>query len=300
MKQFSLLFLLLLTFPLSIFCQKVDFTLKYNSSANEYEVYALPNFSQEMFFVGGGSQLSLILPADIANKRLLVETVNGGPWLDNSQVYAPKVDEAVDFHGIASNGSPIQLVKHKELLLFTFQIPEVNDQKAIRLFENKIDPSSSASGMGGGDFKNYFACAFTMKDAYRKNYYVNEAASSPLTEVVSLSTSEEQVSGINSRFNPSNEKEIVDVSKNELVLLQNQPNPFEKNTTISFYLPKAGEIELTFKDEIGRLIKSVKEYRAKGFNQFRFSRTNFTNKGIIVYQLKTESETATRKMLLVH
>jgi len=141
----------------------VDFTLKYNNSSNEYEVYALPDFSQEIFFVGGGSQLSLVLPADILNNRLLVETVNGGPWVDNSQVYAPDVQKSADFHGIASNGSTIKLEKHKELLLFTFQIPEANAQKAIRLYENKTDPSSSANGMGGGDFNNYFACAFTFQ-----------------------------------------------------------------------------------------------------------------------------------------
>jgi len=120
-----------------------------------------------------------------------------------------------------------------------------------------------------------------------------------MAEEVKL-TKSEQVSGINSRFNQSNEKEIVGGSKSELVLLQNQPNPFEKSTTISFYLPKSGEIELTFKDEVGRLIKSVKEFREKGFNQFKYARTNFATSGIIVYQLKTKSGTETRKMLMVH
>ena len=261
-------------------------------------VYALPNFSQEVFFVGAGSQISLALPSDIPNTRLLIETVNGGPWLDNSQVYAPEINKSNDFHGIASNGSTIKLVSNKELLLFTFQIPEVEKQKAIRLFENHEDPNSSAKGMGGGDFNNYFACAFTMEDVYRKNYR-EETLSSPIIEVLTP-TIAEQISHAENKDNQLSEQGTHSLLTDELVLLQNEPNPFKENTTINFFLPKEGEVELIIKDESGRLIKSVKEFRVAGFNQYQFSSPESMTNGLLICQLITISGVATKKMLSIH
>jgi len=152
------------------YAQNVDFTLKYNTATSGYEVYARSDADFQKFFVGGGSQISIVLPASIENQRLLIETVEGGPWLDNSQIYAPEACSGCDFHGIASNGSLISLKKGVEKLLFTFVVPSVEDEKSIRLFENQQDPQSNALGMAGGDFNNFFACALTLKNAYRKNY----------------------------------------------------------------------------------------------------------------------------------
>jgi len=166
-------FLLLPIFVLGFFisqAQNADFTLKYNSSSSQYEVYVKADVDFPKFFVGGGSQISIVLPAEIEDQRLLVETVEGGPWLDNSQLYAPEACKTCDFHGIASNGSMISLKKGEEKLLFTFTVPTLDTEKSIRLFENKQDPQSNVKGMSGGDFNNYFACALTLKDAYRQNY----------------------------------------------------------------------------------------------------------------------------------
>jgi len=168
-KKFLLLAILTLSF-LSSHAQNADFTLKYNSSSSQYEVYVKADVDFPKFFVGGGSQISIVLPAEIENQRLLVETVEGGPWLDNSQIYAPESCSGCDFHGIASNGSLIDLKKGEEKLLFTFVVPSVEDKKSIRLFENSKDPQSADKGMAGGDFNNFFACALTLKNAYRKNY----------------------------------------------------------------------------------------------------------------------------------
>lgn len=168
-KKFLLLTMLVFGFFTSQ-AQNADFTLKYNSSNSQYEVYVKADADFQKFFVGGGSQISIVLPAEIEDQRLLVETVEGGPWLDNSQIYAPESCSGCDFHGIASNGSLISLKKGEEKLLFTFEVPTVEDKKSIRLFENSKDPQSSDKGMAGGDFNNFFACALTLKNAYRKNY----------------------------------------------------------------------------------------------------------------------------------
>src|SRR6478735_4159330 len=108
MKSFILKILLLagLFMPAQyLFSQQIDLTLKYVTATNVYEVYARPDFTQNNFFFGGGSQISVLLPASASNVGIGVTSVNGGPWVDNSQVYAPAADAAHDFHGIATNGS---------------------------------------------------------------------------------------------------------------------------------------------------------------------------------------------------
>ncbi len=150
--------------------QEVDFTLRYNATDNQYEVYGQPNFSQAQFFVGGGSQLSIVFPASIPNNPLVINTVEGGIWTDNSRIYAPSATPNLDYHGIASNGSFMDWTFGTETLLFTFSIPNETCVDGIRLFENGSDPSSAEPSMRGADFANYFANAFTFADAYRSNY----------------------------------------------------------------------------------------------------------------------------------
>jgi len=150
--------------------QQIDYTLKYNLTSNEYEVYGKPDFSDNRFFVGGGSQISLVLPESIFDSPLLITTVAGGAWFDNSQIYAPTADPAHDFHGIASNGSTMVWVSGEETLLFKFSIPGSECIDGIRLFENASDPKDTDPGMSGGDFRNFFADAFTFSDHYNINY----------------------------------------------------------------------------------------------------------------------------------
>jgi len=150
--------------------QNIDFTLRYDATTSKYEVYGRPDFDDPFFFVGGGNQISLVFPASVEDSPIAVQTVNGGLWLDNSQVYAPTADPSHDFHSIASNGSGVSFVNGEELLLFTFMITGTSCVAGIRLFENASDPQSNAPGMGGGDFNNYFANVFDFQDYYQSNY----------------------------------------------------------------------------------------------------------------------------------
>ena len=150
--------------------QSVDFTLRYNLLTAEYEVYGQSDFTDSNYFVGGGVQLSVVLPAEVADLGLNVTTVAGGIWFDNSQIYAPAADTQHDFHGIASNGSFIAWDAGVETLLFKFTIPGGNCVAGIRLFENGTDPQFDDPGMDGGDFNNYFASAFNFANIYNANY----------------------------------------------------------------------------------------------------------------------------------
>ena len=172
MKSFILKILLLagLFMPSQyLFSQQIDLTLKYVTATNVYEVYARPTFTQNNFFFGGGSQITVVLPASATDASVATVTVNGGPWVDNSQVYAPAADATHDFHGIATNGSPVNFTANTELLLFRFTIAD-GCLNGVRIFNNTSDPLSAAAGMNGADFRNYLSNVFTLTDAYGTNY----------------------------------------------------------------------------------------------------------------------------------
>jgi len=172
MKKLLLITSLLFSFfgSYSLKGQNIEFTLRYNEALDQYEVYALPDASNPTYFVGGGSQISLVLPASIPDAPLFITTVNGGLWTDNSRVFAPGADPAHDFHGIASSGSFVSFVAGQELLLYTFQLTPSGCIDGPRIFENASDPQSNAPGLGGGDFNNFFPNLFTFTDGYAGNF----------------------------------------------------------------------------------------------------------------------------------
>src|SRR5690606_34634072 len=123
------------------------------------------------FFVAAGSQIAVVLPASVDDEVLVITSVNGGVWLDASQVYAPAADSANDYHAIATDGSAFDFVAGNELLLFTFVLPNSTCcADGTRLFNNDTDPQSTDPGMASGDFNNYFADVFILDDYYNDNY----------------------------------------------------------------------------------------------------------------------------------
>ena len=196
-RPFILLLVLCCMAVLPMSAQQIDFEMKYNDSANQYEVYAIPYTDNARYYVGGGSQLSLLIPRDIEDGPLSINTVAGGLWVDNSQIYEPEASSAYDFHGIASNGSALQFVGKEKLLLFTFELPLVGCRSDVRLFENGSDPGPSAGGMEGGDFNNFFANVFApTENGWTKNkQYVNsDCPHAPIVEA-DLLTIEQNQSG---------------------------------------------------------------------------------------------------------
>jgi len=173
MKKYKIItaaFLFLVFTVIHVNAQNLDFELRFNDATSIYEVYVIPDSTNALYFVGGGSQLSLILPQDIADVPLNITTVNGGLWTDNSRIFAPESDHIHDFHGVASNGSIVSLEKDEPLLLFTFELPDGSCRSDIRLYENSLDLDSEAFGMDGGDFRNFFANVFRpYENCWKKN-----------------------------------------------------------------------------------------------------------------------------------
>ncbi len=106
-------------------------------------------------------------------------------------------------------------------------------------------------------------------------------------------------------YNSSNELLNVALSfNNNLVtgafdLYQNTPNPFASVTTIGFYLPEATSATLTISDVQGKVVKVIKGDYSKGYNTVNLNRSDVGAAGVLSYRLDTDSDSATRKMILV-
>lgn len=82
-------------------------------------------------------------------------------------------------------------------------------------------------------------------------------------------------------------------------LYQNTPNPFDEETTISFYLPKSETVTLKIYDVSGRVLKFDKLDGVKGLNSKNITKADFDATGVLYYQVKTNEKTITQKMILM-
>jgi len=87
-------------------------------------------------------------------------------------------------------------------------------------------------------------------------------------------------------------------------LKQNYPNPFNHSTQIRFSLNKSGRAQLNIFNLQGQLVKNlIDEVRKSGAYQVLWDGTNQSNQplcsGLYFYQLKTDNQVITKKMLLL-
>jgi subtilisin-like proprotein convertase family protein len=92
---------------------------------------------------------------------------------------------------------------------------------------------------------------------------------------------------------------FLDESGDNVVLYQNEPNPFIGQTSITFKLPEASQAFLTIHDVTGKQLKSVKIDGVKGLNTVSFSKAELGVSGVLYYTLESGSFTSTKKMIIV-
>ena len=83
-------------------------------------------------------------------------------------------------------------------------------------------------------------------------------------------------------------------------LLQNQPNPFTDETTITFNLPENGTVEFRVTDLNGQTVHNQSAYFRKGANQIRIDSGALGGSGIYYYTLTTATDKKTMRMILLH
>jgi len=82
-------------------------------------------------------------------------------------------------------------------------------------------------------------------------------------------------------------------------LSQNYPNPFNPSTTITFNLPRTGEVRLTILNALGEeMVTLLSSTLASGSHTVRWDASQVSS-GIYLYRLETNDFVETRKMLLV-
>ena len=152
-----------------VYAQKgIELSVKYNADSDKYEVYAKANFTKKNFLLGP-SQITLSLPASVTDEKLRIFNSDGGTWEDNTAVFSPTANTKADYHAISTLGAKTDLVEGNESLLFYFSLPKTVAASEVKIFENGIDPNSSASGMKGGDFSNSLNDALA-EEVYLGNY----------------------------------------------------------------------------------------------------------------------------------
>ncbi len=83
----------------------------------------------------------------------------------------------------------------------------------------------------------------------------------------------------------------------EFTLFQNEPNPFNDKTIITFNLPESGNATLKVFDVTGKVIYTNKASFGKGINTFTLTKNDIPNQGVMIYQLESGAYTATKKMI---
>lgn len=86
---------------------------------------------------------------------------------------------------------------------------------------------------------------------------------------------------------------VNDVKNNKLLVY---PNPFTDKVTIAFDLKSNSDVNVTFYDVSGRVVKTLKSDEKKGFNQLVID-TKDLRTGIYFYNLKTNSGESTGKLV---
>ncbi|MGB5026353.1 MAG: T9SS type A sorting domain-containing protein [Saprospiraceae bacterium] len=82
-------------------------------------------------------------------------------------------------------------------------------------------------------------------------------------------------------------------------LYQNSPNPFAKETNISFRLPESGAAKLTIYDVTGKVLRFYDVQGLKGLNTIKILKSELNGNGVLYYQLDSQSHTATKQMLVI-
>ncbi len=81
------------------------------------------------------------------------------------------------------------------------------------------------------------------------------------------------------------------------LVLQNAPNPFSGNTTVSFRLEAAGPATLLIHSPDGRLLRQFSGWYEAGVQEMRLSSEGLPE-GVLYYTLQTEEGTVTEKMVV--
>ena len=94
-------------------------------------------------------------------------------------------------------------------------------------------------------------------------------------------------------------EELDEKIKESAQLYQNQPNPFNGETMIQFFIPEEGDVDITFFDMSGKSIYTISDRYGSGVNAVRLTRSDLSLlEGLIYYQMSFKGVILSRKMVI--
>ena len=222
-----------------------------------------------------------------ANNLMGGDDRTAGTFFIDAQDGAVKVGEEVTVNfKAASKAQAFQFTMNLNGLEVAELIPGANltlDNFAV--FQNAI---TAAVENGAAEF----AVKFRATKAGELSKMIT--ANSRITKAVAYTDGGDQYD-VAFRFNSANGAVVAGAG---FELLQNTPNPVKEVTTITFNLPEAAEATLTITNAEGRVIKAISGNYVKGINKVDVNAAELTA-GILFYELKTATDRATKKMIVV-
>ncbi|MDO8366951.1 MAG: cohesin domain-containing protein [Saprospiraceae bacterium] len=133
------------------------------------------------------------------------------------------------------------------------------------------------------------------------------ASGKKLSDVLKLDDSEIDCKAYTEAFVPTDVRIVfaesvdtdtpLDLSKLQLQLMQNRPNPFAEATTIGFILPEACDAHIRILDISGRELTSYDRKYTAGYHELEFRMENAASYGVLFCELVTPQGKRTIKMI---
>ena len=155
---------------------------------------------------------------------------------------------------------------------------------------------NTTSGVTLDNKSELFTLNFNAKTAGTLSDYLRISSKATVAEAYKANGTTADLMDVLIGFNNGNTTTVLGAAYE---LYQNQPNPFNNVTTVGFNLPQEETATITIFDVSGKVIKTVNQEFARGYNEVTFNKNELNASGVLYYQLQTSEFTDTRKMLLI-
>ena len=82
-------------------------------------------------------------------------------------------------------------------------------------------------------------------------------------------------------------------------LMQNNPNPFNEVTSISFVLPEKADATITISDVTGKTVKTINGHFQAGLNSVLIQKSDINATGVLMYRIESGVHSQTKKMIVL-
>jgi hypothetical protein len=161
-----------------------------------------------------------------------------------------------------------------------------DNYSVFRVREGKLSFSWNGS-MTDGDW------ILKLKFKALQNVKVSESLviNSSVTPALSVIKASNEDARIELKFNGS--------LAEEMIVLQNEPNPWTHSTVIGIILPNSGEVNIAIYDMNGKIFIRDRVNLKAGYNEYPLNQYQLMHPGVYYYQVDHQMNSVTRKMIVI-